>query len=215
MFSSPLSRIKTKIITADEPNAMRRTADELKQGKLVAFPTDTVYGVGCPAFDAPAVERLYKVKGRQANKPIPILVTGPDQLRLIAAEVNPLAEKLIEKFWPGALTLILKRRSDLPDVICAGGDTIAVRMPAHVLTLALIEEVGSPLATTSANMSGRQSPLDAQQVLLNLNGRIDLILDAGPCPGGVDSTVVDATGDVVKILRETAIAAKVIKEAVK
>lgn len=215
MFSSPFSRIKTRVIAADEPNALKTAADELKNGKLVAFPTDTVYGVGCPAFDAAAVERLYRVKGRQANKPIPILVTGPEQLRLIAREITPLADKLIEKFWPGALTLILKRQPNLPDAICAGGDTIAVRMPAHVQALAIIEEVGMPLATTSANKSGWQSPLDAQQVLLNLNGRIDLVLDAGPCPGGVDSTVVDATGDTIKILRETAIAAKIIKEALK
>jgi L-threonylcarbamoyladenylate synthase len=215
VLSRPTAKLKTRLIASDEPNAIRLVADELKAGKLVAFPTDTVYGAGCLAYDAVAVERLYTVKGRQRNKPIPILVTGPEQLRLIAREVTPLAERLIEKFWPGALTLILKRQPDLPDVICAGGDTIAVRMPAHVLTLALIEEAGSPLATTSANLSGRQSPLDAQQTLLNLNGRVDLILDAGICPGGVDSSVVDATGETVQILRETAISARAIREALK
>lgn len=212
---SQSSKIKTRLITSDNMNALKLVAEELKQGRLAAFPTDTVYGVGCQAFDAAAVERLYQVKQRRPDKPIPILVRGPEQLTLIAREITPLAWRLIERFWPGALTLILKRRPELPDAICAGGDTIAVRMPGHVLTLALIQEVGSPLATTSANISGRQSPLDAQQVLFNLNGRIDMILDAGPCPGGIDSTVVDATGEVALVLRETAIPARLIKEALK
>ena len=210
-----VARVKTRLITTDNLNALKLAAEELKQGRLVAFPTDTVYGVGCLAFDEAAVERLYDVKQRRRDKPIPILVTGPEQLKLLAREVTPLAERLIERFWPGALTLILKRRPELPDAICAGGDTIAVRMPGHVLTLALIQEVGSPLATTSANRSGHPSPLDAQQALMNLNGRIDMILDAGPCPGGIDSTVVDATGEVAQVLRETAISARLIREALK
>jgi L-threonylcarbamoyladenylate synthase len=190
-------------------------AAELKQGGLAAFPTDTVYGAGCLAFDGPAVERLYEVKQRSRQKPIPILVNGPEQLAQLTRDITPLARRLIDRFWPGALTLILCRRPELPDAICAGGDTIAVRMPGHVLTLALLHEVGAPLATTSANRSGWQSPLDALQVMANLNGRLELILDAGPCPGGIDSTVVDATGDTVRILRETAIPARLIKEALK
>lgn len=210
-----VARVKTRLITTDNINAFKLAAEELKQGRLVAFPTDTVYGVGCLAFDEVAVERLYDVKQRRRDKPIPILVAGPEQLMLLAREITPLAERLIERFWPGALTLILKRRPELPNAICAGGDTIAVRMPGHVLTLALIQEVGSPLATTSANRSGHPSPLDAQQALMNLNGRIDMILDAGPCPGGIDSTVVDATGEVAQVLRETAISARLIREALK
>jgi L-threonylcarbamoyladenylate synthase len=210
-----LARVKTRVVTTDNLNALKTVAAELKQGRLAAFPTDTVYGVGCQAFDVAAVERLYEVKQRQRDKPIPILVTGKEQLKLVAREITPLAQRLMERFWPGALTLILKRQPGLPDALCAGGDTIAVRMPGHVLTLALIQEVGAPLATTSANKSGHRSPLDAQQVLMNLNGRIDLILDAGPCPGGIDSTVVDATGDVAVVLRETAISARIIREATK
>ncbi len=210
-----MTTLKTRLIDSSAPNALKAAAHELKAGRLVAFPTDTVYGVGCLAFDAAAVARLYAVKQRRPDKPIPILVSGPEQLELIAREVTPLARRLIERFWPGALTLILRRRSELPDAICAGGDTIAVRMPGHVLTLALLQETGSPLATTSANISGRQSPLDAQQVMINLRGRIELLLDAGPCPGGVDSTVVDATGTEALVLRETAITAREIKEALK
>jgi L-threonylcarbamoyladenylate synthase len=190
-------------------------AAELKQGRLAAFPTDTVYGVGCLAFDGRAVERLYEVKQRSRTKPIPILVSGPEQLAQVTREVTPLAQRLIDRFWPGALTLILKRHPALPDAICVPDDTIAVRMPGHVLTLALLEEVGMPLAVTSANRSGYSSPLDAQQARLNLNGRIELILDAGPCPGGIDSTVVDATGETIRVLRETAIPARLIKEALK
>jgi L-threonylcarbamoyladenylate synthase len=180
---------------------------------LAAFPTDTVYGAGVVAFNFDAVARLYKVKQRKPTKPIPILVTGKEQLALVTREVNELAQRLIDKFWPGALTLILPRHPSLPDNICAGGDTVAVRMPGHVLTLALLEEVGAPLATTSANISGRPSPLDAHEVLFSLNGRIEVVLDAGPCPGGVDSTVVDTTGGTLRVLRETAIPARIIREA--
>ncbi len=190
-------------------------AAELKAGRLAAFPTDTVYGVGCLAFDGAAIERLYEVKQRNRNKPIPILVSGAEQLALVTREITPLAQRLIERFWPGALTLVLQPHPDLPEAICASDGTIAVRMPGHVLTLALLREVGMPLATTSANRSGRHSPLDAQQAMINLNGRIELILDAGPCPGGIDSTVVDATGDTIRVLRETAIPARQIKEALK
>lgn len=190
-------------------------AAELKAGRLAAFPTDTVYGVGCLAFDGAAIERLYEVKQRDRHKPIPILVSGPEQLALVTREVTPLAQRLIDRFWPGALTLVLRPHPALPEAVCASDGTIAVRMPGHVLTLALLREVGMPLATTSANRSGRHSPLDAQQTLINLNGRIELILDAGPCPGGIDSTVVDATGDTIRVLRETAIPARHIKEALK
>lgn len=212
-MAKDLSPGKTRLITSDNMNALSLVAQELKDGKLVAFPTDTVYGIGTPAYNAEAVTRLYEVKRRARYKPIPILVTGPEQLELVAREVNPLARKLIERFWPGALTLVLPRHPDLPDVICAGGDTVAVRMPSHVLTLALIQEVGSPLATTSANVSGRSSPLDAQEVMMYLGGKIDVILDGGPCPGGIDSTVVDTTGGVLRVLRETAIPARTIREA--
>ncbi|MEI7556472.1 L-threonylcarbamoyladenylate synthase [Candidatus Chlorohelix sp.] len=212
MTSFP-ANLKTRIINADDSRAISIIADEIRRGNLAAFPTDTVYGVGTIASNAEAVTRLYNVKGRRMQKPIPILVKGPEQLPLVAREVNDLANLLIEKFWPGALTLILPRHPDLPDVICAGGDTIAVRMPAHVLTLALIREVGSPLAATSANQSGKDSPLDVHGVLLNLKGRIEVVLDGGMCPGGIDSTVVDTTGGVLRVLRETAIPARVIREA--
>ena len=208
-------KAQTRILPSDDPRALSQVAEEIKSGKLAAFPTDTVYGVGTLASNAEAVSRLYQVKGRKFNKPIPILVKGPEQLYLVAREVNSLAQQLIEKFWPGALTLILPRHPDLPDIICAGGDTVAVRMPAHVLALALIREVGAPIATTSANQSGRSSPLDAQQVMFNLGGRIDFVLDGGPCPGGVDSTVVDTTNNILTVLRETAIPARVIREALK
>jgi len=214
MTSFP-TNLKTRIINTDDSRAISIVADEIRRGNLAAFPTDTVYGVGTVASNAEAVMRLYKVKGRGLHKPIPILVKGPEQLSLVASEVNDLAKRLIEKFWPGALTLILPRHPNLPDVICSGGDTIAVRMPAHVLTLALIREVGVPLATTSANQSGKDSPLDVQGVLLNLKGRIEVVLDGGLCPGGIDSTVVDTTGGILRVLRETAIPARVIREALK
>ena len=205
----------TRFYYAYETNALRDVAALLRDGKLAAFPTDTVYGAGTSAFDTAAVERLYTVKGRARNKPIPLLVSGYEQLDSLITDLDPLARRLIERFWPGALTLILPRRPDVPDIIGAGGDSVAVRMPAHVLTLALINEVGTPLATTSANISGNPSPLDAFQVSMNLEGKLDAILDAGPCPGGIDSTVVDTRGGTLRVLRETAIAARTLREAVK
>jgi L-threonylcarbamoyladenylate synthase len=211
-MTTPLPKVSTRVIPSDDPHALSLVAAEIRQGRLAAFPTDTVYGVGTLASNSEAITRLYQVKGRRLNKPIPILVKGPEQLPLIAREVNSLAQKLIEKFWPGALTLILPRHPDLPDIICAGGDNVAVRMPGHVLTLALIREVGAPIATTSANQSGKDSPLEVQSVLMNLGGRIEVILDGGMCPGGIDSTVVDTTGGVLRVLRETAISAREIRE---
>jgi L-threonylcarbamoyladenylate synthase len=205
-------KLNTRVLNAEDPRTLGEVASLIKQGRLAAFPTDTVYGLGTLASNAEAVTRLYTIKGRKLNKPIPILVKGPEQLPLITREVNELAKRLIDIFWPGALTLILPRHPDLPDIICAGGDTVAVRMPAHVLTLALIREVGEPVATTSANQSGRDSPLDVQGVMMNLRGRIEVVLDGGMCPGGIDSTVVDTTGGVLRVLRETAIPARQIRE---
>lgn len=212
MSLTKAARLTTRLVNSETSHALQIAAQALKQGQLVAFPTDTIYGVGCGAFEAAAIERLYDIKGRARNKPIPILVKDLQQLSEIACDLSDTAQRLIERFWPGPLTLIVKGKSN--SVGLTNG-TIAVRMPGHVFALALIAEVGTPIATTSANRSGYTSPLDAHQVLLNLGSRIDLILDAGPCPGGIDSTVVDTTGPEIRILRETAISARLIKEALK
>jgi L-threonylcarbamoyladenylate synthase len=205
-------KLRTLVIPSNTPDALQRIAVTLKEGKIAAFPTDTVYAAGAVASNLTALAQLYAIKQRRQTKPITVLVSGAEQLKEVVESVDPFAQKLIDRFWPGALTLILPRNPNQPTV-AGGGTTVAVRMPAHVLTLALLREVGAPIAATSANLSGTFSPLDAQEALLHLDGKFELILDGGPCPGGVDSTVVDTTGGAVKVLRESAISARDIYQA--
>jgi L-threonylcarbamoyladenylate synthase len=173
----------------------------LRAGRLVAFPTDTVYGVGALLWNAEAVKALYEAKLRPADKPIPILLADYDDLFTVARDVPPIAWRLARRFWPGALSLVVPRALAVPNEVTAGGDTVAVRMPAHEMARALIRETGAPLATTSANLSAQASPITAQEVEMQLGGRIAMVLDGGRCPGGVPSTVVDLTGPTPIILR--------------
>ena len=173
----------------------------LQKGELVAFPTDTVYGVGAIAWDREAVGKLYVAKLRVLDKAIPILLADASDLDLVAREVSPAVRRLAERFWPGPLTIVVRRAAGVPDAVTAGGDSVAVRVPDHALARALIREAGAPLATTSANLSGGASPVTAQEVAAQLAGRIAMILDGGRCPGGVASTVVDLTGPSPVLLR--------------
>jgi L-threonylcarbamoyladenylate synthase len=176
----------------------------LSAGGLVAFPTDTVYGVGAHAFQPQAVEKIYAAKIRPRDKAIPLLLAAPDDLSLVAESVPPVVHLLAERFWPGGLTLILRKRAIVSDAV-SPGPTVAVRVPDHPITQALIAAMGAPLAATSANLAGNPSPVTAQEVVRELGGRIELILDGGPCPGGVPSTVLDLTTDPPTILRSGAI----------
>jgi len=173
----------------------------LRAGELVAFPTDTVYGVGAIAWDREAVGKLYVAKLRSLDKAIPILLADPADLDQVARDVSPAVSRLAERFWPGPLTMVVPRSVQVPDEVTAGGDSVAVRVPDHPLARALIREAGAPLATTSANLSGGPSPVTAHEVSAQLAGRVALILDGGRCPGGVASTVVDLTGSSPVILR--------------
>jgi L-threonylcarbamoyladenylate synthase len=171
----------------------------LRQGGLVAFPTDTVYGVGALVGDAQAIAQLYVVKGRGGEKAIPVLLSDPGELDQIAAEVNDAAQRLAARFWPGPLTLVLPKQASLPEELSAQ-PSVGVRMPNHPVALALMRLTG-PLAVTSANISGAASPVSAQEVLEQLGGRIPLILDGGRTPGGISSTVVDCTSGEPRLLR--------------
>ena len=185
-----------------------RAADVLRDGAIVAFPTDTVYGIGAHAYLPAAVEQLYVAKGRPEVKAIPLLISGLDALPEVAVEIPDLAYALAARFWPGALSLVLRRAARVPDVVTSGGDTVAVRAPDHPVTQALIAAVGAPLAATSANRSGQPAPVVASEVWHQLAGRIHLILDGGTCPGGVASTVVDLTVSPARILRQGGIPAE-------
>jgi L-threonylcarbamoyladenylate synthase len=172
----------------------------LAQGELVAFPTDTVYGLGALVFDGLAVERIYTAKDRPAEKAIPVLIADLSDLDKVALDVPEMAKRLASRYWPGPLTLVVPKDPRLPESISAG-PTVGVRVPDHPAARELLRLTG-PLAVTSANISGQSNPSTAGDALAQLGGRIALILDGGRTPGGVPSTIVDCTGDDVRILRE-------------
>jgi L-threonylcarbamoyladenylate synthase len=203
--------VNTEVLSASNPNALRYAVDVLRYGGLVAFPTDTVYGVGALAFHREAVQRLYTVKGRPTDKAIAVLVGRPADLGAVAAELSPAAQKLMAKFWPGSLTLVVPKHPSLPEQISAL-PTVGVRMPDHDLARSLLELTG-PMAVTSANRSGELSALTANGALEQLAGRIELILDGGRVPGGVPSTVVDVAAAEPVILREGPVSAADIEAA--
>ncbi len=194
---------ETRVLSTEDPKALETALAVLAVGGLVAFPTDTVYGLGALAFEATAIERIYDAKGRETTKAIPVLIGTLDQLHQVALLLTPTAQVLAQRYWPGALTLVVPRHPDLPDVL-SPIPTVGVRMPDHPFALELLRQAG-PLAVTSANLSGQENPRSAQDVLAQLNGRIALVLDGGIAPGGVPSTVVDCTGEQARILRAGAI----------
>ena len=186
---------------APEPEIIARAAQVIRAGRLVAFPTETVYGLGADALDSVAVAAIYAAKGRPATDPLIVHIAQAEQLQALAVEIPPLAVELGRRFWPGPLTLVLKRSPAVPANLSAGRDTIAVRQPAHPVAAALIEASGRPIAAPSANLFSRPSPTTAGHVLHDLEGRIDLILDGGPTSVGIESTVLDLTLDVPAVLR--------------
>ena len=202
-------QMETEVVQAGDKNAQLRAVGVLKAGGLIAFPTDTVYGVAALPWDVGAVARLYVAKQRPRDLPIPLLLSDADQLHRVAT-LAPVFTPLTERFWPGGLTLVLPKTEIVPTVV-SPGPTVAVRVPNHPVPLALIAALGTPLAATSANLSGRPSPVTAPGVEAELGGRIELILDGGRCPGGVPSTVLDLTADPPAILRAGAIAVEEIK----
>lgn len=191
--------MKTETLPADDPKAILRALEVLHSGQLVAFPTDTVYGVGALAFDAQTVESIYSAKERPVEKAIPVLIGVNEDITQVAEEIPPLAKKLIARFWPGPLTVLVPKKPSLPEVVSATS-TVGVRVPDHEVARALLRRAG-PMAVTSANRSSQPSPTTAQEVLAQLDGRIALILDGGKTPGGIPSTLVDCTGNEIQILR--------------
>ena len=193
--------MKTQILPANDTEAFAHAVRLLRAGRVIAFPTDTVYGVGASGFNERAIEQLFVVKTRERGKAIPYLLADAKDLLAVAHEVPSAAHVLAEKFWPGALTLVVPASARVPKVLIAGGDTIAVRVPNHPTTRALIDSLGSPLAATSANISGERDPGNAQEVFAQLNGRIPMILDGGATRVNIPSTVVDVTVTPPKVLR--------------
>ncbi len=187
------------------PEQIEKGISILRQGGIVAYPTDTVYGLGASAGLTRAVEQIYVVKERPRNMPLPLLLADDSQITGLAESVPPLAWLLIRTFMPGALTLVLSASASVPDIITAGGTTVALRIPAHPVPVALVKGLGAAIVGTSANLSGQPSSLTADEVYSQLGAKIDFVIDGGRCPGGRESTLVDVTGETPLILREGAV----------
>lgn len=190
-----------KIVDVSE-ESLQKAAHILRQGGVVVFPTDTVYGLGCLLTNADAVQRIYEIKGRPTQMPLIAMLATPDSWSAVARELSPVAKQLIRRWWPGPLTVIAPARSDIPARVLGDGTTIGMRIPDHLIALRLFQLVGKPLATTSANLSGHPAKCDAHEVAQELGHLVDLIINAGTCPHGKASTVVDCTTTPPTILRE-------------
>jgi L-threonylcarbamoyladenylate synthase len=191
---------------------VERAITILKQGGTIACPTDTVYGVVAAINIEPAVERIYRIKGRPRSQALPILLADKSQMADVAKIVPLVAWRLADKFWPGALTLVLLKSESVPDIVTGGGKTVAVRMANHPMPIAIIRGLGVPIASTSANLSGHPSALTAEEVRTQIGDRVDMIIDGGRCPGGIESTIVDLSSQTPLILRRGAISPKEIEQ---
>ncbi len=193
---------------------IQRGVEILQKGGLIAFPTDTVYGLGADAYNTSAIERIYEIKGRPRHQQFPLLIADMRQLASVSGPIPGIAWFLASRFWPGGLTLILPRADLLPACL-AVGPTIAVRIPNHPVCLALIQGLGNPLIGTSANVSGQPAASTAREVGQQLKAKVDLIINGGKCPGGKESTIVDVTREPPAILRHGIMPAQEIDKAYK
>jgi L-threonylcarbamoyladenylate synthase len=199
----------TKVLASDA-EAIRQAAAVLRRGGLVAFPTETVYGLGADAENETALQALFAAKGRPADHPVIVHLADAGQLERFAIEIPPAAKKLAAAFWPGPMTLVLRRGGRVSNLVTGGLDTVGIRVPGHPVAEALLREFGGPIAAPSANRFGRVSCTRAEHVLEELNGHVDLILDGGECPIGLESSIIDLSGSEPAILRPGAVTAEQI-----
>lgn len=197
-----------------ELSLVQKAAEVIRSGGLVAFPTETVYGLGGNALDPQAVQRIFLAKGRPANDPLIVHILNETWLEKVTTSLPPKSEVLVHRFWPGPLTLIFPRNSAIPPNVTAGGNSVAVRAPSHPVAQALLAAADLPIAAPSANRFGHTSPTQAAHVFADLAGRIDLILDGGECPIGLESTVLDLTKDPPEILRPGGIPREEIEQVI-
>lgn len=197
-----------------DPLAIGDAVRLLNAGQLVAFPTETVYGLGALAFDQAAVARIFAAKGRPQDNPLIVHLASPDDLHLVARDVPQVARELMDSFWPGPLTLVFRRQARVPDAVTAGLDTLAVRVPDHPIALGLIRALGAPIAAPSANRSGRPSPTTAAHVANDFGASIPLILDGGSTLVGLESTVVDVTDRIPRLLRPGGVSLEELRAAI-
>lgn len=210
--------VPTRVLRVDperpEPEVLAEACAVLRAGGLVAMPTETVYGLAALAEDSAAVSRIYEAKGRPSHNPLIVHTHEPAAARALASAWPPAAEALAQRFWPGPLTVVVPRGERLSPLVSAGGSTVALRVPAHPVALALLRALGRPLAAPSANPSNGLSPTRAEHVLAGLGGRLELVLDGGPCAVGIESTVVDAVASPPRVLRPGTLSLEELREAV-
>lgn len=204
--------MNTIIINGADDEAFQDAAKALREGKLVAFPTETVYGLGANALNTDAVKKIFEAKGRPSDNPLIVHISDVSKLNELVAEIPEAADLLIKAFWPGPLTMVFEKSTLVPGIITAGLETVAVRMPDSPIAQKLIRESGVPVAAPSANISGRPSPTTHRHVMEDLYGRIDYIIDGGPCQVGVESTVLDVTTDIPTILRPGGITLEMLEK---
>lgn len=212
------SKMQTKILKVNQAkpqiSLIRQAAQLIQKGEVVAFPTETVYGLGTDALNSSAVKKIFKAKGRPADNPLIIHIHDKKDLKRLARDIPEITEKIIEKFWPGPLTIVLKKSKIVPKITTGGLDTVAIRMPKNKIANLLIKESGVPLAAPSANFFGRPSPTLAKHVSDDLSGKISMILDGGKTRIGIESTVIDLTSKTPMLLRPGGITLEQIEELV-
>lgn len=203
--------MKTEII---EINALKRAGEIIRAGGLVAFPTETVYGLGADALNGAAVKKIFEAKGRPSDNPLIVHIADKNQIPLLAREISAAAKKLIDAFMPGPFTIILKKQGNIPDEVTAGLDTVGIRFPSEKTAAEFIAAAKTPIAAPSANISGRPSPTRAEDVIFDMDGRIDAVINGGACGVGVESTIVDASGPVPVLLRPGGISLEELQSVV-
>jgi L-threonylcarbamoyladenylate synthase len=203
--------METKIFT---PDNLDEAGEIIRSGGLVAFPTETVYGLGASAFNGDAAKKIYEAKGRPSDNPLIVHICDKLQIYELAEEISPMAEKLIDSFMPGPFTIILKKKENISNAVTAGLDTVGIRFPKNQIAVDFISAAGVPIAAPSANISGKPSPTKAAHVIYDMSGRIDGIINGGDCEVGVESTIVDASGDKPILLRPGGITLDMLREVV-
>ena len=200
-----------KIVSSTDRSYLDEALRLLRQGELVCYPTDTVYGIGAAAGDDAAVRRLFAVKGRPLDKPLPLLIADAGDATWIA-DVTPLARTLMGRFWPGGLTIVMRKAERFHSVALAGQETVALRVPDHPLVREIIRLLGEPITGTSANRAGARPPVSAAEVAFQLGDMVSLVINGGPCPRRLESTVIDITQDPPRILRDGVVRREELEE---
>ena len=193
---------------------LKEPASIIRDGGIVIFPTETVYGIGTNGFNEESIRKIYEIKKRDFSKPISLLVSNMEMVKMVAEDISDLEYALMEKFWPGPFTIILKKKKDVPDILTANGDTVGIRMPSGEIAKKIIEYAGVPIATPSANISGKPSGTNIGNIIKDFDGKVDCIIDSGESKLGVASTIVKVINNVPYILREGSITKKQIEEVV-